>query len=337
MDRIALRSNEINKQFYSFYYYDYTHNDRLEEMFDPTGMQITVRPPGCYERVIYDSDIKCSYSQSKWTSRKIHPFIGMLGIGNERRLNDRFLIQVSSELRMGSFDNFFDEMTLGNFTMTYKGVCRYNGAGQTQSVCDIFFFVCNSAEWGYCETPTWVDDDQTSVMNYGYYMYLFGFPSNGLFAYTMLSKSNGQPVTDTELRKTLNATLNIISGFHDIYADCKTSGESLVVPITFTVGNSATVSDMTPPKVKGATNPGFIQFYAKGKSGSVYAICPGLMVDDCSAEFVCVGGASNHAHAADCNDFLSWGGYDGKTIGNQPANYSHSEKDIKSTIMIFYR
>nr|CAB3257380.1 intelectin-like protein [Phallusia mammillata] len=121
--------------------------------------------------------------------------------------------------------------------------------------------------------------------------------------------------------------------------DCTYDDDVLSVPVQFSIGNDSVVNSMLPPSV----NPlptGFVQLRAYGRTGSVYAMCPAVQVNDWRSEYVCIGGMKNpdSRYYDDCSDFTNWDGLP-KTLLHEttPVDYAHFQRDLDSTIMIFYR
>nr|XP_039255251.1 intelectin-1-like [Styela clava] len=96
---------------------------------------------------------------------------------------------------------------------------------------------------------------------------------------------------------------------------------------------------MIPPHYRPHVEPGFLQFRAYNLTGYPNALCPGVKVKSISPEFSCIGGLSNDATKyGTCGDFAGWGGKLDDIIAQSSANGSaHSQNDISSSILIFYR
>nr|CAB3263286.1 uncharacterized protein LOC108950076 [Phallusia mammillata] len=193
--------------------------------------------------------------------------------------------------------------------------------------------------WNSFGTPLTEPYNYISSRSYRFGWRIREAVSNTLFGYTMVSRKNATLITKTVINAVSYKILETVSESDNFCPDCTYDDDVLSVPVQFSIGNGSVVNSKLPPSVKPLPT-GFVQFRAYGRTGSVYAMCPAVKVDDWRGEFVCIGGMKNpdSPYLDDCNDFTNWNGLPNTAVQKvTPVDYAHSQRDLDSTIMIFYR
>nr|XP_026690544.1 uncharacterized protein LOC100185179 isoform X2 [Ciona intestinalis]XP_026690545.1 uncharacterized protein LOC100185179 isoform X2 [Ciona intestinalis]XP_026690546.1 uncharacterized protein LOC100185179 isoform X2 [Ciona intestinalis]XP_026690547.1 uncharacterized protein LOC100185179 isoform X2 [Ciona intestinalis] len=337
VDAIAALSTNITSGIPDFYKYTYgTETDRLRDggqnMFTLFGMQLYFYF-FCGHYVVHGNEFKCSSSRSVTVSRKSHPFIVVTTIGNLVSSSNLYYQVHAYRPRSDPVTSYNGKLTEGNFELQYRARCVYGRI--VPSLCDVVFAVNNTKDWASSTTFTWSESTSHQYNHYYYYVYMNTYPRRIMFCYTMLSRTGGRLVTKVQVESTLRKMLQPFKTYTWSAEPC--ASNHLVVPVTYTIGES-TLSNFVPPFMKLATTTGFLQIRAESHTGTYYAMCPAVKLNNCDGQYVCIGGVKNgYSQTNDCNDLTDWNGLTYNPDYHASKNFAHSSKDIESTIMIFYR
>ncbi|XP_078490982.1 LOW QUALITY PROTEIN: uncharacterized protein LOC108949836 [Ciona intestinalis] len=269
------------------------------------------------------------------------------------------------------------KLTEGNFELQYRARCVYGrnvpsvcdvvfAVNNTKvrflifkylTVFYIIFFWGDNCikKYDWASSTTITLSESTSTNSYSYlYSYTVSikkYPKRIMFGYTMLSRTGGRLVTKVQMESTLRKMLQPFKNYtwsdtQIIWYDNSSlnlhflvacSSSHLVVPVTYTIGES-TLTNFVPPSMHFATTTGFLQIRAESYTGTYYAMCPAVKLNNCDGQYVCIGGVKNgYSQTNDCNDLTDWNGLTTYPDYHTSKSYAHSTKDIESTIMIFYR
>nr|XP_009859397.2 uncharacterized protein LOC100183495 isoform X2 [Ciona intestinalis] len=334
VDAIAALSPNLISGIPDFYNYKYgTETDRLQNggngTFTSYGMKIHFNLH-CSFSVVYETEGKCSLSKSIAFSRKSHPFIVVSALENPNLYSSGGYAIQSYRSSSDPVMLYNDRLIEGNFELQYRARCVYGR--NVPSVCDVCFVVNNTKDWASSTTFTFYSQ---GTWQSTYLMQLNNYPKRIMFGYTMLSRTAGRLVTKVQIESTLRKMLQPFKNY-TWSAPCATN--HLVVPVTYTIGES-TLSNFVPTPMHSATTTGFLQIRAESYAGTYYAMCPAVKLNSCDGRFVCIGGVKdgNSIETDNCNDFTDWNGVFSNPWRHTKEGYAHSTKDIRSTIMIFYR
>ncbi|CAK8680305.1 unnamed protein product [Clavelina lepadiformis] len=282
---------------------------------------------------------RCKRNSILMTSRRSQPYFALMAIGNFLFQTSYVYCTISSSRAIADPSlKYSDVLSNGNFKLKYNAVCRYNTT--SSSLCDVTFLVTNEKDW---KTPTRVSFPKPiyriSSSTYKLYQYIERYPTNAVFGYTMLSRTEGRLVSKNQTNEAMRKVLSIISQYKSIAPSCANFKENLLMPVTYPDGGRSKFVSSVPPSLRHSVNAGYIQLRARGIHGSTYAFCP-AEVETCNSQYVCVGGVKRgYGRTQDCGDFLAWNGNDEQPPANwtHPTGFAHAMQDIQSTIMIFYR
>nr|XP_039258560.1 intelectin-1-like [Styela clava] len=165
-----------------------------------------------------------------------------------------------------------------------------------------------------------------------------GSPSNILMGYMLLTSIPEKNITLLQLNEVANNILETVSNLRSLFNE-KSENSGLVTPVIFDKGNTSEILQMIPPNYRNSVEPGYLQFRAYNSTGYPNALCPGIKMISYYSQQLCIGGVSEDvSQYGTCGDFAGWAGkktdviYSDVAIGN-----AHSQKDISSAILIFYR
>ncbi|XP_078485276.1 uncharacterized protein LOC100183495 [Ciona intestinalis] len=299
-------------------------------------------------------ECRCSSSRSVTVSRKSYPFIVVTATGNQVLSSNAYYRIFSYRPRSDPVTSYNGKLTEGNFELQYRARCVY---GRTvPSLCDVVFAVNNTKDWASSTTFTWSESTSHYSNSYYYYVYINNYPRRIMLGYTMLSRyfvaltfisiqrilstiflisrTGGRLVTKIQMESTLR---KMLQPFKNYTWPIPCASNHLVVPVTYTIGES-TLSNFVPPSMHLATTTGFLQIRAESHTGTYYAMCPAVKLNNCDGQYVCIGGVKNgYTQTNDCNDLTDWNGLTNNPDYHISKSFAHSSKDIESTIMIFYR
>ncbi|XP_077970970.1 uncharacterized protein LOC144411676 [Styela clava] len=226
-------------------------------------------------------------------------------------------------------------VTKGSFQLDYLTAIAYTT--NTDPGLGGFFFVVHSKKYWNSVKPT--ELQKSSQNQYFTQVQFSGKPSNVVICYLLLARKNGQKIEKSHLDDLSNYILDIFITLKDLFTPNKAVQNGLTAPITFDKGNDTDIMNMIPPNVKEFVEPGYLQFRAYAENGYPNAMCLGVRMKVNSPEHICIGGLANNLHKfGTCSDFTGWAGKSSDTIDNDEATgHAHSQEDISSSILIFYR
>nr|XP_039251235.1 uncharacterized protein LOC120328764 isoform X3 [Styela clava] len=166
-----------------------------------------------------------------------------------------------------------------------------------------------------------------------------GKPANVVIGYLLLTRKKGKKIEKSHLDDLSTYILDIFMPLEDLFGPRKAVQDGLLAPITFDKGSDTDIMNMIPPNFKKYVEPGYLQFRAYADNGYPNAMCPGVRMKVNSPQHICIGGLANSLNKfGTCSDFTGWAGKSGDTIDNDDATgHAHSQDDISSSILIFYR
>ncbi|KAE8628979.1 hypothetical protein XENTR_v10000311 [Xenopus tropicalis] len=105
--------------------------------------------------------------------------------------------------------------------------------------------------------------------------------------------------------------------------------------IVYDFGSSSKTASFYSDFVRGYFTPGYVQFRVFNTEGAALAFCPGMKMEGCNSEHLCIGGGGYFPEGdpRQCGDFTAydWDGYGTKKLN------SASKEITEAAILLFYR
>ncbi|XP_077975544.1 uncharacterized protein LOC120333114 [Styela clava] len=334
----ALNIRSVIPNWYSYSFRSNTWYIYDDKLYNTYGNQVSIGSSLRSYSVNYGKTVRMDGDRSLIKSKTSQPFIMINVILNEDRVIKYYYTQIISRRNNNEdlISQLQNNITKGNYTLQYN-LIQFSYENQTTPV-EFHFTVSNVAKWHSVE-PSLLK--RTSSYNSGIYrrnrFQIDGSPSNIIMGYLLLTRQNGSNVTTTQSDAVASIILDAIMSVDDLFNEYREN--SLLVPITIDKGSNNQIMEMIPPIYRAHVEPGFLQFRAYNLTGYPNALCPGVKVKSISPEYSCIGGLSNDATKfGTCGDFAGWGGKLDDFINQSSANgFAHSQNDISSSILIFYR
>ncbi|XP_041443610.1 intelectin-1-like [Xenopus laevis] len=107
-----------------------------------------------------------------------------------------------------------------------------------------------------------------------------------------------------------------------------------IVPVVYDLGSADLTTSFYSPDFKSQFTPGYIQFRPINTEKAALALCPGMKMESCNAEHVCIGGGGYFPEAdpRQCGDFAA---YDFNGYGTKKFN-SASREITEAAVLLFY-
>nr|XP_039258423.1 uncharacterized protein LOC120334970 [Styela clava] len=329
-------------QIPNWYMYDLSNS--IIQLFDPGlfysyGNQISVNTnEDGVSRVFYGRTMKLTGSETIVTNfrNELIPFMMLSAIKNHDGAITYVETKISSFIhRSNIVSHLRNEITLRDFELQYRAVQYSSEAHPT--ACEFHFVIFNEKNW-ISNKPTTFENTYIKPRYEASYR-VSGSPSNFIMGYMLLTRTAGNNITLDQLDEVSNVILRTVSEIPNLFNTENKEQDGLVVPIEFDKGSTAIILKSIPENFKPFVEPGFLQFRAYNKNGYPNAMCPGVKVTSSDPEYVCIGGLSSElGEHGRCGDFAGWAG-NGKYVidDDVPSGLAHSQKDISSAILIFYR
>ncbi|KAE8628981.1 hypothetical protein XENTR_v10000312 [Xenopus tropicalis] len=107
-----------------------------------------------------------------------------------------------------------------------------------------------------------------------------------------------------------------------------------IVPVVYDFGSPNLTASFYSPDFRSQFTPGYIQFRPFNNERAALALCPGMKMESCNAEHVCIGGGGYFPEAdpRECGDFAA---YDFNGYGTKKLN-SAGKEITEAAILLFY-
>nr|XP_039258514.1 uncharacterized protein LOC120335080 [Styela clava] len=340
----ALEKNsaEIRANVPNWYTYNYTGNNvniiQDSKMYSSYGNRVSFGNSRILQSHLYYNRIYRDETYWEHTIVRMkasQPFILVTAISNENSFSQYFYIKVETQRYKGDFTELIQNTrTNGNFKLQYKAVQFRQRSYAT--VCEFHFVISNTKDW-MSRPPTSFERNNhysSSTVRRNQFQ-VDGSPSNIVMGYMLLTRNKGEKITVSQADGVADNIIQAVASIHNLFQE----SEGLVAPVTFDKGSTNAILKTIPTNFRSTVEAGYLEFRAYNLTGYPNAMCPGIKVKSFHPEFVCLGGISGDiGDDGTCGDFAGWAGKNDDVINRDYASgNSHSQKDISSTILIFYR
>ncbi|XP_077974219.1 uncharacterized protein LOC120347606 isoform X1 [Styela clava] len=334
----ALNIRTAIPSWYTYSYRPYSSQIYDDKMYKAYGNGVTIGSSLRGFGLNYGRTVRTDGDRSLIKTKASEPFIIFHAISNEDRVIKYYSTQINSQRKNNAdlVSQLQNNVTRGNYKLQYN-LIQFSYENQPTPA-EFHFTVSNVAKWRSVEPSLFKRTYYYINSAYRYNRFqIDGSPSNIIMGYLLLSRQNGSNVTTSQSDAVASIVLDAIISLDDLFNEYPE--DSLLVPISIDKGSNDQIMTMIPPVYRDHIEPGYLQFRAYNSTGYPNAFCPGVKVKSISPEYFCIGGLSNDATKyGTCGDFAGWGGKLDDVIAQSSANGSaHSQKDISSSILIFYR
>ncbi|XP_077970711.1 uncharacterized protein LOC120328764 isoform X2 [Styela clava] len=300
------------------------------------GNQVSVYVDSPFQSLVVTYGKKFTIGDSTGNSAETEPFIFALAFKNKDGRKNLRINTNTNRINSNRFISVKGSLTKGSFQLDYLTPIAYSTASTYPELGEYFFVVHSEKYWNSVK-PT--ELRKLFRSQYNTRVQFSGKPANVVIGYLLLTRKNGKKIEKSHLDDLSTYILDIFMPLEDLFGPRKAVQDGLLAPITFDKGSDTDIMNMIPPNFKKYVEPGYLQFRAYADNGYPNAICPGDRMKVNSPQHICIGGLANSLNKfGTCSDFTGWAGKSGDTIDNDDATgHAHSQDDISSSILIFYR
>nr|XP_039258436.1 uncharacterized protein LOC120334985 isoform X2 [Styela clava] len=349
LNALVKNSAKIRTNIPDWYTYSdtYTGNTRYQiedrEMYNSNGNRIQFTNSRIGRgNLQYDKkhEFETHWRHTMVCLKASQPFILVTAISNENSFCQYFYIQIESYRYTGdTIELIQNNRTNGDYKLQYKAV-QYSQPSYA-TVCEFYFVISNTEDW-MSRPPTSFERTYHYALSGATWranrFRVNGSPSNIVMGYLLLTRTKGRKITLSQADGVADEIIRAFISTHNPFQEIP-DGEGLVAPVTFDKGSTNAILETIPPNFRSKVEAGYLEFRAYNVTGYPNAMCPGIKVKSFWPEFVCIGGISEQIEDdGTCGDFAGWAGKSKDVVNREYASgNAHSQKDISSTILIFYR